>query len=179
MYVDKRLAGIQAVQTLSRLNRIHPLKEDTFVLDFVNDRDEIREAFKTYYEGAEIGDEVDPARLYAIKGELDAAGIYLDEEVARFCDVYFKPKQRQSALDHQAMNAALDPAVSRFKARSEESPDEAELWRGKAAGVPEPVRLPQPGDPVPGLGPRAPLRVRASSHDEAPAPCQRSGLPVR
>ena len=131
MYVDKRLAGIQAVQTLSRLNRIHPLKEDTFVLDFVNDRDEIREAFKTYYEGAEIGDEVDPARLYAIKGELDAAGIYLDEEIARFCDVYFKPKQKQSALDHQAMNAALDPAVSRFKARSEESPDEAELWRGK------------------------------------------------
>lgn len=131
MYVDKRLAGIQAVQTLSRLNRIHPLKEDTFVLDFVNDRDEIREAFKTYFEGAEIGEEVDPARLYAIKGELDAAGIYLDEEIARFCNVYFKPKQKQSALDHQAMNAALDPAVSRFKARSEESPDEAELWRGK------------------------------------------------
>ena len=131
MYVDKRLAGIQAVQTLSRLNRIHPLKEDTFVLDFVNDRDEIREAFKTYYEGAEIGDEVDPARLYAIKGELDAAGIYLEEEVARFCDVYFKPKQKQSALDHQAMNAALDPAVSRFKARSDKSRDEAELWRGK------------------------------------------------
>jgi type I restriction enzyme, R subunit len=131
MYVDKRLAGIQAVQTLSRLNRIHPLKEDTFVLDFVNDRDEIREAFKTYYEGAEIGDEVDPARLYAIKGELDAAGIYLDEEVARFCEVYFKPKQKQSALDHQAMNAALDPAVSRFKARSDDSLDEAELWRGK------------------------------------------------
>lgn len=131
MYVDKRLAGIQAVQTLSRLNRIHPLKEDTFVLDFVNDRDEIREAFKTYYEGAEIGEEVDPARLYAIKGELDAAGIYLDEEIARFCDVYFKPKQKQSALDHQTMNAALDPAVSRFKSRAEESPDEAELWRGK------------------------------------------------
>jgi len=131
MYVDKRLAGIQAVQTLSRLNRIHPLKEDTFVLDFVNDREEIREAFKTYYEGAEIGDDVDPARLYAIKGELDAAGIYLGEEIARFCDVYFKPKQKQSVLDHQAMNAALDPAVSRFKARADESPDEAELWRGK------------------------------------------------
>ena len=77
MYVDKRLAGIQAVQTLSRLNRIHPLKEDTFVLDFVNDREEIREAFKTYYEGAEMGEEVDPARMYQIKAELDATGIYL------------------------------------------------------------------------------------------------------
>src|SRR5205807_5633307 len=112
MYVDKRLAGIQAVQTLSRLNRIHPLKEDTFVLDFVNDREEIREAFKTYYEGAEMGEEVDPAHMYQLKGELDASGIYLTEEVVRFCDVYFKPKQRQSAMDHQAMNAALDPAVS-------------------------------------------------------------------
>jgi type I restriction enzyme, R subunit len=131
MYVDKRLAGIQAVQTLSRLNRIHPLKEDTFVLDFVNDREEIREAFKTFYEGAEMGEEVDPARLYAVKGELDAAGVYLEEEVGRFCDVYFKPKQKHSALDHQAMNAALDPAVSRFRARSEENSEEAELWRGK------------------------------------------------
>jgi type I restriction enzyme R subunit len=131
MYVDKRLAGIQAVQTLSRLNRIHPLKEDTFVLDFVNDRDEIRDAFKTYYEGAEMGEEVDPARMYAIKGELDAPGVYLEEEVVRFCEVYFKPKQRQSALDHQAMNAALDPAVSRFKVRLTEDAGEAELWRGK------------------------------------------------
>jgi hypothetical protein len=106
MYVDKRLAGIQAVQTLSRLNRIHPLKEDTFVLDFVNDREEIREAFKTYFEGAEMGEEVDPARMYQLKGELDASGVYLAEEVERFCAVYFKPKPKQSAMDHQAMHAA-------------------------------------------------------------------------
>jgi type I restriction enzyme R subunit len=131
MYVDKRLAGIQAVQTLSRLNRTHPLKEDTFVLDFVNDREEIREAFKVYYEGAQIGEEVDPAWMYAIKGELDASGVYLDEEVERFSAVYFKPKQRQSAQDHQAMNAALDPAVSRFKLLQRDKEEEAELWRGK------------------------------------------------
>lgn len=131
MFVDKRLAGIQAVQTLSRLNRIHPLKEDTFVLDFVNDREEIREAFKTYYEGAEMGEKVDPDRMYAIKGELDASGVYLAEEVERFCAVYFKPKERQSALDHQAMNAALDPAVSRFTVRQKEAEEDAELWRGK------------------------------------------------
>jgi type I restriction enzyme R subunit len=81
MYVDKRLAGIQAVQTLSRLNRIHPLKEDTFVLDFVNDRDEIRAAFKTYFDGAELGQQVDPARMYQLKAELDASGIYLGDEV--------------------------------------------------------------------------------------------------
>ena len=132
MYVDKRLAGIQAVQTLSRLNRTHPLKEDTFVLDFVNDREEIREAFKTFYEGAQMGDEVDPARMYQIKAELDASGIYLDDEVDRFSAVYFKPKQRQSPSDHQAMNAALDPAVSRFTAlQQDDDEEEAETWRGK------------------------------------------------
>ena len=131
MYVDKRLAGIQAVQTLSRLNRTHPLKEDTFVLDFVNDREEIRQAFKVYYEGAVMGDEVDAARMYLVKGDLDASGVYLDEEVERFCDVYFKPKERQNMQDHQVMNAALDPAVSRFRVLLEERPEDAELWRGK------------------------------------------------
>ena len=131
MFVDKRLAGIQAVQTLSRLNRIHPLKEDTFVLDFVNDRDEIQEAFKAYYEGAEMGEEVDPARMYAIMGELDASGVYLDEEVEQFCAIYFKPKRRQSVSDHQGMNAALDPAVSRFTVRGDHDEEEAEDWRGK------------------------------------------------
>ncbi|MDE0432911.1 MAG: type I restriction endonuclease [Bryobacterales bacterium] len=131
MYVDKRLAGIQAVQALSRLNRVHPLKEDTFILDFANDREEIREAFKAYYEGAEMGEEVDPDRMYAIKGELDAAGIYLGEEVERFCAVYFKPKLRQSAADHKAMNAALDPAVSRFAALQRDNEEDAELLRSK------------------------------------------------
>lgn len=131
MYVDKRLSGIQAVQTLSRLNRTHPLKEDTFVLDFVNDREEIREAFKAYYEGAEMGEEVEPSHMYQIKAELDASGIYLAEEVHRFCEIYFKPKQRQSPLDHQTMNAALDPAVSRFSVLQQEKEDEAELLRGK------------------------------------------------
>jgi type I restriction enzyme, R subunit len=131
MYVDKRLAGIQAVQTLSRLNRIHPLKEDTFVLDFVNDRLEIQEAFKQFYEGAEMGEEVDPQRMYEIKGELDEAGIYQSQEVEKFCEIYFKPKERQSAGDHKLMNAILDPAVNRFKALCESKEEEAELWRGK------------------------------------------------
>jgi len=131
MYVDKRLAGIQAVQTLSRLNRTHPLKEDTFVLDFVNDRQEIQEAFKQFYEGAVMGEEVDPQRMYEIKTELDEAGIYRADEVERFCQIYFKPKERQSAADHKLMNAALDPAVDRFKSLRESNEDEAELWRGK------------------------------------------------
>lgn len=131
MYVDKRLAGIQAVQTLSRLNRIHPNKEDTFILDFVNDRAEIQEAFKQFYEGAVMGEEVEPARLYEIKAELDESGIYLDEEVRGFCEIFFAPKQRQSAADHKLMNAALDPAVDRFKALKLKNEEEAEVWRGK------------------------------------------------
>ena len=98
MYVDKRLAGIQAVQTLSRLNRTHPLKEDTFILDFVNDRSEIQEAFMQFYEGTVMGEEVQPARLYEIKADLDGWGIYLSEEVGQFCEVFFKPKQRQSEM---------------------------------------------------------------------------------
>jgi type I restriction enzyme, R subunit len=109
MYVDRRLASLQAVQTLSRLNRIHPLKEDTFILDFVNDRDEIREAFKDYYEGAEMGEQVDPARMYQVKSELDTQGIYSDFDIGRFSSVYFKSRQKQSVQDHQLMNAALDP----------------------------------------------------------------------
>ncbi|HUN09098.1 MAG TPA: DEAD/DEAH box helicase family protein [Aggregatilineales bacterium] len=131
MYVDKRLAGIQAVQTLSRLNRIHPFKEDTFVLDFVNERDEIRDAFKQFYEGAELGQEAEPDQLYQIKAELDAQGVYLLDEVERFAAVYFLPKQRQSARDHQTLNAALDPAVDRFIKLLETSPEEAETWRSK------------------------------------------------
>lgn len=131
MYVDKRLSGIQAVQTLSRLNRTHPHKEDTFVLDFVNEREEIRESFKQFYEGAEFGQEAEASQLYQLKHELDEQAIYLNEEVIRFCDIYFKPKHKQSPADHQAMNAALDPAVDRFKALQEKDKDQAELWRGQ------------------------------------------------
>jgi len=131
MYIDRRLAGIQAVQTLSRLNRIHPYKEDTFVLDFVNDPQEIHDAFKQFYEGAEIGTRADPAQLYQIKAELDGSGIYLSTEMEAFCEVYFAPKQRQSAKDHKLMNVSLEQAVERFKRLHEASPEDAELWRGK------------------------------------------------
>ena len=132
MYVDKRLSGIGAVQTLSRLNRTHSLKEDTFVLDFVNDSEEIHEAFKAHYEGTEMGAEVDPARMYEIGGQLDASGIYLCAELERFCEVYFKPRHNQSQQDHREMNAALDPAVARFADLRERDEDEAEKWRGEA-----------------------------------------------
>lgn len=131
MYVDKRLSGIQAVQTLSRLNRTHPLKDETFVLDFVNDPAEIQEAFRQYYEGSVMGEEVDPDKLYEVKAELDASAIYLHTEVDDFAKVFFAPKRRQSPSDHKTMNAILDQAVARFTQLQASEEEEAELWRGK------------------------------------------------
>jgi type I restriction enzyme R subunit len=179
MYLDKRLAGIQAVQTLSRLNRIHPLKEDTFVLDFVNDREEIRAAFKIYFEGAEMGEEVEPSRLYQIKGELDSTGVYLSEEVARFCEVYFKPKQKQSFLDHQAMNATLDPAVSRFTVRQRNDESEAEEWRGKLQAFRNLYGFSESSHPLSGLRPGTAVRISETSCSQATPSQDRRGISVR
>lgn len=131
MYVDKRLAGIQAVQTLSRLNRTHPLKNDTFVLDFVNDPSEIQEAFRQYYDGSVMGEQVDPDKLYEVKADLDATGIYLQTEVSEFSRTFFAPKRRQSTSDHKTMNAILDQAVARFTHLQNTEEEVAELWRGK------------------------------------------------
>ena len=180
MYVDKRLAGIQAVQTLSRLNRIHPLKEDTFVLDFVNDREEIREAFKTYYEGAEIGEEVEPARHVCDQGRTGRRPASTSpRRWTRFCEVYFKPKQKQSALDHQAMNAALDPAVSRLQGAQRRQRGGGGAMARQAAGVPESVRLPEPGHSVSGLRPGTAVRLPAAPLDQAAARVGAARLPVR
>ena len=129
LFVDRRLAGIQAVQTLSRLNRTHPLKEDTFVLDFVNDREEIRAAFADYYEGARMGEEVEPARLYELKATLDEAGVYRTDEVRRFGEVFGQSTTRLSATAHRTLNALLDPAVDRYRRQHEDEPEAAELWR--------------------------------------------------
>ncbi|MEZ0332118.1 MAG: type I restriction endonuclease subunit R [Methylophilaceae bacterium] len=131
MYVDKRLEGIQAVQTLSRLNRTHPLKDDTFVLDFVNEPAEIQEAFRQYYDGSVMGEQVDPDKLYEVKAELDASGVYLQTEVAEFARVYFAPKRRQSPGDHKVMNTILDQAVARFLQLQNRDEEEAELCRIK------------------------------------------------
>ncbi|MGY4636157.1 type I restriction endonuclease subunit R [Pseudomonas sp. TE24901] len=131
MYVDKRLAGVQAVQTLSRLNRTHPLKDDTFVLDFINEPGEIQEAFRQYYEGSVMGEQVDADKLYEVKSELDSSGVYQQSEVEEFSSIFFAPKRRQSLGDHKAMNALLDRAVARFTHLQDNEEEEAELWHGK------------------------------------------------
>ena len=127
MYVDKRLAGIQAVQTLSRLNRMCRGKEDTFVLDFVNKTEEIYEAFKPYYEATHVGEQADPRQLYDLQSKLDERHVYHTDEVEGFCKVFFKAKAVQTPSDHAKINAIIDPAVTRFNALDE---DDREDFRG-------------------------------------------------
>jgi type I restriction enzyme R subunit len=114
MYVDKRLAGIQAVQTLSRLNRAYSglfgEKKTTYVLDFIDSNAEaVLEAFNTYYATAELEAVTDPNLVYDLRMKLDAAGHYDDFEVNRVVDVELNPKSKQSDLV-----AALEPIASRL-----------------------------------------------------------------
>lgn len=115
MYVDKKLFGVRAVQTLSRLNRTHPGKEDTFVLDFANTEEEILEAFQPYYEKTSLGGTADPNKLYDLKYQLDESRVIWPSEVAAFAQVFFKPQQQINRRDHAALNRAIDPAVDRFR----------------------------------------------------------------
>lgn len=124
MYVDKRLDGIQAVQTLSRLNRTCPGKEDTFVLDFVNNAEDIQTAFQPFYEQTVIGEQAESSQLYELQGKLQAMQVFHQSEVDGFCGVFFKPKEVHSPTDHAMMNSFLDPAVGRFGQLSEEDQDE-------------------------------------------------------
>ncbi len=124
MYVDKRLGGIQAVQTLSRLNRMHQGKEDTFVLDFVNDADEIHAAFQPFYEQTIIGEKAAARQLYDLQAKLEALQVYFKTEVEEFCKVFYKPKQNQTKANHAKMNAIIDPAVGRYIKMEEENREE-------------------------------------------------------
>jgi len=115
MYVDKRLDGVQAVQTLSRLNRKIPGKDEPFVLDFVNDAEDIQRAFKPYYDKTVLQEVSDPAKLETLKYELDQAQVYHWSEVEAFAQIFYKPLERQNASDHAHMQRYLQPAVDRFK----------------------------------------------------------------
>jgi len=116
MYIDKQLSGVQAVQTLSRLNRMFPGKEAPFVLDFVNEPEEIREAFQPYYYVTTLAKPSDPDHLEKLKHELDQAQVYLWHEVLEFAQIFYLPAEKQAARDHARMEAAIQPAVDRYKA---------------------------------------------------------------
>ncbi len=112
MYVDKMLGGIQAVQTLSRLNRAHPGKDTTYILDFVNDPQDILAAFKTYYDTAELEAATDPHQVFDLRAKLDAAGCYDEYEVDRVVKVELDPQGTQKQL-----SAAIAPVADRLLKR--------------------------------------------------------------
>lgn len=119
MYVDKRLSGVLAVQTLSRLNRTCQGKEDTFVLDFVNKPDEILESFQPYYRTAEVEEVTDPNIVHDLQVKLDKSGVYFQTEVEGFAEAFFDPKRKQASL-----HTHLKPAADRFAQLEEEQADQ-------------------------------------------------------
>jgi type I restriction enzyme R subunit len=115
MYVDRRLAGIQAVQTLSRLNRAHPGKDTTYVVDFVNDAADVLAAFKTYHTTAELSATTDPNLVYNLRAKLDATGHYDDFEVDRVVAVELNPNATQGEL-LKALEPVADRLLKSYKA---------------------------------------------------------------
>ncbi len=105
MYVDKVLAGIGAVQTLSRLNRAHPKKHDVFVLDFMNDADTIREAFAGYYRTTILAEETDPNKLHDLRA-LDDYQVYDPGQVDQLVELYL------GGADRDRLDPILDACVA-------------------------------------------------------------------
>ncbi|MGC7847673.1 type I restriction endonuclease subunit R [Desulforudis sp. 1088] len=124
MYVDKVLSGVKAVQTLSRLNRAHPQKHDTFVLDFVNDPEAIRKAFEPYYRTTILADETDPNKLHDLKADLDGYQVYTPEQVDELVRLYL------SGADRDQLDPILDVCVATYMKHLDE--DGQVDFKGKA-----------------------------------------------
>lgn len=124
MYVDKVLSGVKAVQTLSRINRAHPKKHDTFVLDFMNDIETIREAFSPYYRTTILAEETDPNKLHDLKGDLDRAQVYSPQEIEEFVSLYL------GGADRSRLDPLLDYCVARYI--SELNEDQQIEFKGNA-----------------------------------------------
>ncbi|WP_260295288.1 type I restriction endonuclease subunit R [Sedimenticola hydrogenitrophicus] len=120
MYVDKKLGGVECVQTLSRLNRTYPGKAETgtFVLDFFNDTDDILTAFQPYYQTAELEDVSDPNKIFELFDKLRAAGIFTWQEVEQFCSAFFVKNKSNAAIAN-----ICKPAVERWQKRYKSATD--------------------------------------------------------
>jgi type I restriction enzyme R subunit len=124
MYVEKALSGVKAVQTLSRLNRAHPQKHDTFVLDFVNDPEMIRKAFEPYYRTTILADETDPNKLHDLKADLDGYQVYAPEQVEELVRLYI------GGADRDQLDPILDACVANYIEQLDE--DGQVDFKGKA-----------------------------------------------
>jgi type I restriction enzyme R subunit len=127
MYVDKKVSGVEAVQTLSRLNRTFPGKDRTYVIDFVNEPEEIVAAFRQFYNLATISDIQDPDIVYDIKQRLDDAMIYEQEDVDLFGAEIGKLKP-----SHKKLHSLTQPATDRFNVRLKEINEDITLWEKEA-----------------------------------------------
>ncbi len=125
MYVDKKLQGVDCVQTLSRLNRVFPGKE-TFILDFVNDAEDVREAFEPFYEVTELEAVSDPNIVYDLQHKLDQERIYEWTEVEKFAAAFFDPRAPASRLSYWCQ-----PARERFKTRHQAAVEQIRTWRAE------------------------------------------------
>jgi type I restriction enzyme, R subunit len=114
------------VQTLSRLNRIYPGKEETFVLDFVNEEEDILAAFQPFYEKTTLSETTDPNKLYDLKGQIEGYQVIRPADVEAFARYFFQWGGRSSYRDHGRLNSAIDPAVARFRALDDEQQDDCQ-----------------------------------------------------
>ena len=115
MFVDKVLSGVQAVQTLSRLNRTAKGKEDTFVLDFVNDHEAIYDAFKPYYQRTALGDIPSDEKLASLGNTLDELKIYTQSDIDEFANIWFSGRTTPTNSEHKKLNAVIDKAIEKYK----------------------------------------------------------------
>ncbi|MFR8949599.1 MAG: type I restriction endonuclease subunit R [Bacilli bacterium] len=115
MYVDKELSDVAAVQTLSRLNRCHPLKRDTFVLDFYNDTDRIQKSFQRFYKATILSEEADPNKLNDQTDEIEKYSIYTEEEVRDLNIKYW------NGVARELLDPIINKSVERFKMLDENS----------------------------------------------------------
>ena len=122
MFVDKKLSGVKAVQTLSRLNRTARGKQDTFVLDFVNSAEDIKAAFEPYYEETVLLKETNPNVIYDLKNTLDQYRVYQQMEVDRFAEIFYSGKE-QIAGDLGKLRGTIRPALDRYYALEPERQD--------------------------------------------------------
>lgn len=119
MFIDKKLAGVKAVQTLSRVNRTYPGKIDTFILDFVNTSEEIEEAFKPYYELTSLDEEVNVNLIYDTKHVLRSYNLYNDADIEKFIQIYYK-SGKQNNTDLGRMTSLLKPVIDRYNRLSDD-----------------------------------------------------------
>jgi type I restriction enzyme R subunit len=113
MYVDKKLGGVDCVQTLSRLNRTYAGKEQTFILDFYNEAEEIKEAFEPYYQSTELEDVSDPNMVYDLEEKLQNNAVFTAHDVEQFALVFYV----QGKASQAKMTSVLKPAVDKYKVR--------------------------------------------------------------